>query len=105
MVRSRCKMIDEYEHPTKFCLNLEKSNNKVRHIHSLFINGEKIEDNDRILEAQKDYYSKHYNPGDKSIQKCNFSNFLQGKIFPQILHDTSVLCETVITIEEVKKQL
>ena len=32
MIRSRCKMIDEYERPTKFFLNLEKSNNKVRHI-------------------------------------------------------------------------
>ena len=65
----------------------------------LFINVEKSEDNDRIL----DYYSNLYNPDDKSNQKCNCSNFLQDKIFPQISHRTSALCETVITTEEVKK--
>ena len=41
MVRSCCKMIDEYECPTKFFLNLEKSNNKVQHIRLLFMNGKK----------------------------------------------------------------
>ena len=39
IVRSCCKMIDQYERPKSS--NLEKSNNQVRHIHSLFINGEK----------------------------------------------------------------
>ena len=56
LIRSRCKLINEYEKPTKYFLNLEKTRQKTMQIQALNINGQRINKASEILLAQKNFY-------------------------------------------------
>ena len=46
-------MLEEYERPTKYFLNLEKTTQNVKHIRTLVNNGHKISCSDEILKVEK----------------------------------------------------
>ena len=60
MIRSRCKLIEEYEKPSWYFLNLEKAVQKVKHIHCLVVGGKRSYDAAEILKTQSDFYAKLY---------------------------------------------
>ena len=58
IVRSRCKFIEEKQ--TKYFLNLEKTNNNLKSIHSLTATSTRISKQEDILDAQKQLYCDLY---------------------------------------------
>ena len=60
LIRSRCTHINEHEKPTSYFLNQEKLNGKSKHIRTLNFGGERISDPQKILDVQRQYFSKFY---------------------------------------------
>ena len=76
IIRSRCKMVDEYEKPSKYFLNLEKSNQMKRTIRSLMYKGDHITNQEKILTIQREFYEKLYSQ-DSNRTLDEYNNFLQ----------------------------
>ena len=84
IIRSRCKHVLEFEKPSKYFLNLEKANNNRKNIRSLVVNGEKIHDPVKILEAQQHFYSELYTESKGALKyDCN-ETYLSKLDLPQI---------------------
>ena len=60
IIRSRCKLIEEFERLTKYFLSLEKAKQKIKHIQSLRHNGTFIYDQRAILDLQTKFYKNLY---------------------------------------------
>ena len=60
IIRSRCQMLEEYERPTKYFLNLEKTTQNVKHIRTLVNDGHKISCSHEILDLEKKYFERLY---------------------------------------------
>ena len=56
IIRSRCKMVDEYEKLSKYFLNLEKANQMKRNIRTLMYKGDRITNQEKILTIQREIY-------------------------------------------------
>ena len=69
MVRSRVKLIAEFEKPSKYFLNLEKANQQIKHIRCLQQNGKHIFDPKAILDLQANYFAKLYTETQDSSQR------------------------------------
>ena len=102
IIRSRCKLIEEYEKPTKYFLNLEKASQNVRHIRALQVGNKVIDDPNEILEEQKSFYSNLY------TEKGDYSDLSNDKYCHNIGNNITKLsgisrdvCDQEITFEEV----
>ena len=101
MIRSRCKLIEENERPTKYFLNLEKASQNIRHIRSLKIGNEVSFDPDRILDQQKSYYSNLYTEKDCYMNTNDkYYETIKNSI-PKISLENKVICDMEIKFEEV----
>ena len=104
MIRSRCQQIHESEKPTKYFLNKEKTNYNIKHIRTLKHNGSHVSDPQKILDLQKDYFSKIYtanNHVSKDFQ-AETNLYLNKANIPMVSNDSRTLCDLPITLEEVK---
>ena len=54
------RLVDEYERPTRYFLNLEKRNHNIKHIRSLNVGGHRINDPKEILNTQANSYKNLY---------------------------------------------
>ena len=87
IIRSRCKIVDEYEKPSKYFLNLEKSNQMKRNIRTLMYKGDRITNKEKILTIQREFYEKLYSQ-DSNYTLNEYNNFLQTIVFPTISQET-----------------
>ena len=94
IVRSRCKFTEEYEKPTKYFLNLEKANNKLKSIYSLTVKGKRISKQEDILDAQKQFYCDLYSEPNKNNEFDSIDNYLQIMDLPHISFAADKLCES-----------
>ena len=93
IVRSRCQFINEFEKPTIFFLNMEKSNYNIKHICVVKVNGKQILGSANILKAQKDYFSKIYSQNkDVRLLTDSYEQFLLKQKLLHISEDTNNLC-------------
>ena len=105
IVRSRCQFTEEFEKPTKYFLNLEKANNKSKSIYSLTVKGKRISKQEDILDAQKQFYCDLYSEPNKNNQLDSIDNYLQIMDLPCISSAADKLCESELTLVEVKKAI
>ena len=104
IIRSRCKIVDEDEKPSKYFLNLEKSNQMKRNIRTLMYKGERITNQEKILTIQREFYEKLYSQ-DSNYTLNEYNNFLQKITFPTISQETKATCEAKITLDEIKEAI
>ena len=69
MLRSKAKLVECDEKPTKYFLRQESENYKNKHICSLIIEDDLITDQSKILKAEKDFYKLLYTCNDKNDSK------------------------------------
>ena len=94
-------MVDEYEKPSKYFLNLEKSNQMKRNICSLMYKGDRITNQEKILNIQRKFYEKLYSQ-DSNHTLDKYNNFLQKIAFPIM---SKSICEAKITPDEIKEAI
>ena len=104
IIRSRCKMVDEYEKPSKYFLNLEKANQMKRNIRTLMYEGDRITNQEKILTIQREFYEKLYSQ-DSNHTLNEYNNFLQQIVFPTISQETKSTCDAKITLDEIKEAI
>ena len=101
MIRSRCRLIEEFERPTKYFLNLEKTSQTIRHIRSLKIDDGITFDPDRILNEQKAFYSKLYTEDNGSLDTDDkYCQDIKNAI-PKISTEYKELCDQEIDLDEI----
>ena len=105
IVRFRCKFTEEYEKLTKYFLNLEKANNKLKSIYSLTVKGKRISKQENIRDAQKQFFCDLYSETNKNNEFDNTDNYLQIMDLPHISFAADKLCESELTLVEVKKAI
>ena len=93
-IRSKAEIIEQNEKGTKYFLNLEKRNAKLKNITKLQIEtGETITDSDRILSEQGKFYKKLYTP---AKVEPDFEHFYLNENIPKITEDSKVQCDLPI---------
>ena len=60
-------MVDEYERPKRYFLNLQKRNHNIKHIQSLNVGGHRINDPPKILNTQANFYKNLYSSESNQI--------------------------------------
>ena len=100
-IRSKAQEIEEGERGTKYFLNLEKRNAKIKNITKL-----KLEDNStitdpkQILNEQRKFYANLYK--DKESES-DFDYIFLNDNLPKLTIDEMELCDKIITKDELKK--
>ena len=86
MIRSRAKLNENEEKPTKFCYMAEKQSQTKKNITSLKNkNGEVKSKNEEILKIAKDYYTELYKKSSrKPRRKRNLSKKIQKRNFERL---------------------
>ena len=103
-IRSRCKLIDEYEKPSKYFLNLEKAVQKVKHIRCLVVGEKRISNPAEILNTQALFYTKLYSANDNiSLESLDYDKYLNNINPPVISNDHRDQCDQMIQTEEISK--
>ena len=102
MIRSRANIIDNWEKPSKFFLNLEKRNFTNKNIPSLITDDEKvITDSKKILVMQKDFYQDLYSSKDSTpILNSKYSDRIKN--IPRISEEKKIELERPYIIEELE---
>ena len=90
-------MVDGYEKPSKYFLNLEKANQMKRNIRSLMYKGDCITNQEKILAIQREFYEKLYLQ-DSNYALNEYNNFLQQIVFPTISQETKSTCDAKILL-------
>ena len=104
IIRSRCQMLEEYERPTKYFLNLEKTKQNVKHIRTLVNDGHKISCSDEILELEKKYFERLYSESDvNSNTDVYLDTYLNNINIPKISEESQQICDKTIDFDEVCK--
>ena len=101
MLRSKAKLIENDEKPTKYFLRQENQNYKNKHIRSLIVNEETITDPEEILTAEKDFYENLYTMKNEQNESCDE---LFAEI-PTLSQEEQQLCENPISMEEILNSL
>ena len=104
-VRSRCKFVNEYEKPSKYFLNLEKTRQKKLQINALNIDGKRIFNPFHILEAQKNFYSKLFSNSENDPDTTEIDNYLNSVNFPKVSNDAMEVCDKEISMNELEKSV
>ena len=102
-IRSKAEIIEQDEKGTKYFLNLEKRNAKLKNITKLQVEtGAIITDSDRILKEQGKFYKKLYTPAEA---EPDFEHLYLNENIPKITKASKEQCDLPITLEECKKAL
>ena len=102
LIRSRANIIDNWEKPSNFFLNLEKRNFTNKNIPSLITEDEKvITDSKKILVMQKDFYQDLYSSKDSTP---TFNSKYSDRInnIPRISEEKKIELERPYVIEELE---
>ena len=101
MLRSKAKVIEEDEKPTRYFLRQENQNHKNKHIRSLLVNDDIVNDPQEILNAEKEFYENLYTQNTVNNEKYDqlFSDI------PILSEEEKVLCDRPICIDEVSNSL
>ena len=102
-IRSRAQYIEQGEKCTKYFLNKEKSNSKVKHIKCLITDTDTINDPQEILREQKIFYQKLYT--DNTLKNCDDDCEFFNHTFPELSQEELDHCDKELTIEEIGKGL
>ena len=104
IIRSKAKFIEEGERSTKYFYDLEKHNVSKKQMRKMKLqSGETTTDFRKILESQKDFYSKLYtshNTGD-----ADYGRFLENSSLPCITQIEKDLCDVDLSLDELKAAL
>jgi hypothetical protein len=102
MLRSKVDWAEHGEKNTKFFLNLEKRNYKMKCITKLITQNEiEITKSDKILEYEKEFYEHLYTEQKIDIQqRNNAAETFKDNELPKISEDQKQLCENLINLNE-----
>ena len=104
IIRSRCQMLEEYERPTKYLLNLEKTTQNVKHIRTLVNDGHKISCSHEILELEKKCFERLYSESDVNANtNVCLDTYLNNINIPKISEESQQICDKTIDFDEVCK--
>jgi exonuclease III len=98
IIRSRVQIIDEGEKCTKYFLNLEKSRQSRKVIHTLQVNNTLLTDRDKILKAESEFYKTLYSA--KITNRLNLDSYLETIHIPALDENLSTLCDGHLTEHE-----
>ena len=102
-IRAKAQYVEEGERCTKFFINLEKRNYKLKNMTKLTLDSEKvITDKDEILQEQQTFYEKLYTP---IKAPTDFTNFFINDSNASLDENQKLLCDLPITKLECKKAL
>ena len=101
IVRSRASLIDNWEKPSKYFLNLEKRNHVNKNIPSLLDGDNEITDSEQILNLQRHFYADLYSSKHTvSLENSKFSEHLEN--IPKLSKINREQLEKPYTIEELQ---
>ena len=104
ILRSKCEIYEEGEKSTKFFLGLEKKRAINGTIDSLQVEGNKeVQNYTEVLEEIKKFYKKLFMKQD--LNKSDTQIFLEGLNLPKISESEQLLCETEITLDDLKESM
>ena len=104
MIRSKAKLIEFNEKPTKYFFNTENANYKNKHIRKLVIDKETITCPDRILREERLFYNQLYS--EQSLD--DVSHYDQLTLFddlPSLDNKDMSFCDRPISLEEISYSL
>ena len=104
MIRSKAKLIEFNEKPTKYFFNTENANYKNKHIGKLVIDKETITCPDRILREERLFYNQLYS--EQNLD--DVSHYDQLTLFDDLLsldNKDMSFCDRPISLEEVTYSL
>ena len=101
IVRSRAALIDNWEKPSKYFLNLEKRNHVNKNIPSLMDGKKEIFNTEQILSLQRAFYADLYSSKNTvSLENSKFSDYLDN--IPKLPKTSRDKLEIPYTIEELQ---
>ena len=107
ITRSKAKWVEEGEKNTKYFLNLEKRNFNNKYICKLITkNNEEVTSLKDIINEEMQFYQDLYTS--KSKDEGNISegqNFFKQNRIPQLPNLEKIMCDEVLTLEEITKAL
>ena len=107
ITRSKAKWVEEGEKNTKYFLNLEKRNFNIKYIRKLITkDNEEITSLKDIINEEMQFYQDLYTS--KSKDEGNISegqNFFEQNRIPQLPNLEKIMCDEVLTLEEMTKAL
>ena len=99
IIRSRARWYELGEKNSKYFLNLEKTNQRKKHVTSLINDsGMKITSPNEILKEEETFFQNIYRSSNKDLNLPEFNHFLQAE--KVLSAEMAVSCEGYITIEE-----
>ena len=104
VVRSRAKWIEDGEKNTKYFLQLEKQNSKLKSIKALDINDNIVTNADEVMSECEKYYKTLYTNDSKVINDDTENPFLNAE-HPMLEEEEKRFCDRSITIDECLKSL
>jgi hypothetical protein len=100
MIRSRAKFVEQGERNTKYFLNLEKHNHKVKNITCLLDDSETvITQPEKILQEQVSFYKTLYTETDTERHLRSENEYFL-KNLPKICEKSKKMCDEQITVAE-----
>jgi hypothetical protein len=103
-IRSKVNWTEFGEKNSKFFLNLEKRNYKMKCITKLVDESEnEITDQDEILKYEKDFYNQLYTEKQKTDtpETLNTKTYFKDESLPKITNDEKQRCDSEITLQEI----
>ena len=99
IVRSRANIVDNWEKPSKYFLNLEKRNYTNKNIPSLVKDGRAVTCIRQILIMQRDFYQDLYSSKDTiSLEDSRYNKFLRN--LPKISEGRKTDLDKLYTMQE-----
>lgn len=98
IIRSRARWIEHGERPTKYFMNLEKQNSKLKSMNILNIGEKSITDHLAIQQECIKFYKALYADGknDNNFQNCSLFEI----DYPTLTEEQSISCEGIVSIDE-----
>ena len=103
MLRAKVKYYELGEKPTKFFFDLEKRNGEAKTFTHVNVNDNIVTDQDKILNAQRDFYKDLYSSKSTTGDENNI--FLEDKFINKLNETQKNTCEGKISVEDVKSVL
>ena len=103
-IRSRARWYEIGEKNSKYFYNLEKTNQRKKHVKSLkFNNYTKLTDPKEILEEEEGFFKQIYTPRNKNPNGSEFIEFFNTE--NALSEDTAKTCEGVMSVNECEQAL
>ena len=101
MVRSKATWYEFGEKNSKYFYNLEKRNQKKKHIHSIIKDdGSVIREPNQILEEEENFFKEIYTSKGVTPESDTFEHFFQSKGLNTLKQEDADSCEGFLTLEE-----